>query len=492
MPTAFPVGSAPWETASAPQAPAPAAPAAFAVGQAPWEQSQPAPAAAPKQDFLSKAAGIADAIFPGTKAIGASIANAGAAIGDLATGGVKKFMANAPSNATNIPQLAGAYAGNAGEIATAALPGVGAGAKLAVRTAAGAGQGYASDVSTNLAEGKANPLMPGFGTAVGAVLPGTGAAASAAKNTAVKFADDAAPRVINSLIKPLAKDFSYGKNPGRAVAALGITANNFDDLASKINQARQSTGQQIGALGAQLSKQPDISVVSSLDHLNDAMRTAATQNNASLLNRLQAVKQSITHVLEPATDEAGNVSIQAMGQRNLDKLDFQGARDVLRNIGDMTQFTGNPSDDKIVNGALKQVYGSIKGATLDAADKADPALAGQFRKLTEQYADLTSAKVATEYRDKIAQRSNLIGLKPLEAGIGAGIITAVATGGASLPAIGVGVAASTIDKLAGSTMFKTHLAAVLSKKTPQEVKAAYSAMPALQKILPLGAARLNQ
>ena len=167
-----------------------------------------------------------------------------------------------------------------------------------------------------------------MGTVVGAALPGAGVAAGAVKNQVVKFADAAGPRIINSLIKPLAKDFSYGSNPGRAVAEMGIKANTFQDLVQKIGEARQATGQEIGRLGDQLSTRPVISVGGALGHLDDAMRTAATQNNATLLTRLQAVKKSITHVLEPVVDQkTGDVSIQAAGQRKLDGLTFQrGAR----------------------------------------------------------------------------------------------------------------------------------------------------------------------
>ena len=158
----------------------------------------------------------------------------------------------------------------------------------------------------------------------------------------------------------------------------------------------------------------------------------------------------------------------------------------------MTQFTGNPSDDKLVNGAMKQVYGAIKQATLTAADSTNPQLAGQFRKMTERYADLTSAKVAADYRDKIIARSNLIGFSPTQAALGSGIITAIATGGAAIPSIAAAGAGAAIDKLASSVLFKTHIAALLSTKTPQEVRDLYQAIPALQRILPLGAARLNK
>ena len=132
MGSTFAVGSAPWETQSAPPS------GSFPVGQAPWEQStSPSPAAPPKPDLLQRAADIGNAIFPGTKTIGESIAKAGTNIYNLATGGVKKFNQNLPDNTVDVPKLAGAVAGNAGEIATAAIPGVGPAASLALRTAAG-------------------------------------------------------------------------------------------------------------------------------------------------------------------------------------------------------------------------------------------------------------------------------------------------------------------------------------------------------------------
>jgi hypothetical protein len=146
--------------------------------------------------------------------------------------------------------------------------------------------------------------------------------------------------------------------------------------------------------------------------LDEAMRTAASQNNPTLLSRLSNVKKAITTVMEPAVDEAGNITIKEVGTRQLNGLTFAESRDILGQVGDITQFTGNPSDDKIVNSALKQVYGDIKQASVEAADNIDSTLATQFRQLTEKYADLSSAEIATKYRDKIVQRTNLVGLSP--------------------------------------------------------------------------------
>jgi len=346
---------------------------------------------------------------------------------------------------------------------------------------AGAATGYGFDVGQNLQDGN-NALTPGAGAAIGAAIPGAGLAAKAAK----EFAGDQAPRVINSLIKPLLKDFSYGKDPGRTVAELGIKANNFEDLVNEIYISRQAIGSDIADLGNTLSTKAEINITHSLDSLTDAMKEAARQNNPTVLKRLQDIKRAITNNLEPAVDEAGTITIQSAGPKVLDKLDFNGVRKVLGEIGDMTQFTGNPSDDKSVNMALKKMYGQIKEASIKYAESVDPAIAEQFKKLTGQYADLTSAEIATKYRDKIVQRSNLVSLSPQVAGIGTALLTFASTGGAATPAILAGVAGAAIDKLASTPGFKTRLAAILSEIGRADIQTMYSKIPWLEKILPFG------
>jgi hypothetical protein len=231
-----------------------------------------------------------------------------------------------------------------------------------------------------------------------------------------------------------------------------------------------------------------VDIGDSLLPLDEAMKVAASQNNPTLLARLANVKKSINSVLEPMVDEAGNIGIKEVGKRKLSGLTFSEARDVLGDIGDITQFTGNPSDDKVVNSALKSIYGRIKGATLTAADSINPTLAKDFRKLTERYADLSSAEIATKYRDKIVSRSSLVGLSPQVAGIGTGLITMVATGGATTPAVLAGITGAIVDKLASTPGFKTRLAAVLSKKSSEEVSTLFKTIPVLQKFFPKGGA----
>jgi len=364
--------------------------------------------------------------------------------------------------------------------------GLSRGASAVGKIGAGVLAGEVFDISQNLQQNKEGTdiLSPGAGAAIGGAIPAAGATAKAL----VRFGQGQAPRIINSLIKPLSKDFSYGKNPGRAVAEEKIIANNFDELVDKIRSKRQDIGREIGNVGKQLSNDPSINLTESLSPITEAMKTAASQNNKALLSRLSNIKQAITDILEPMVDDAGNVGIKSVGTRRLNKLTFSEARDILGEIGDMTQFTGNPSDDKLVNSTLKRIYGDIKGQTLTKAKELNPELAKKFSQLTEKYADLTSAEIATKYRDKIVERSSLIGISPQMTGIGSAVIAAVASGGQAIPAILAGLGASAAQKLASTPGFKTRLAAILSKKTGEEVANIFNKIPAMKILFPTGSA----
>jgi hypothetical protein len=473
---------------------------------------------APQKSFLERTAGVLDTIFGGGK-IGESIGGVSAKAAALSGSGVieadysklsptaikrlksrgvpttKEEQRKEIAGQVEMPS-SGEFAGSALQSAALFIPGgklATVGTKLATKAGikmgasaigkigAGIAAGEVFDVASNLQQGKTGTqaLTPGLGALVGGFIP----AAGVTKNVMVRFGDKQAPRIINSLIKPLAKDFSYGKNPGRAIAEEGIIADNFDDLIDKIRTTRQSVGEKIGQLGDSLSQSPVLELRTALNPLDEAIKSAASQNNTSVLQRLNNVKRALTEVLEPVVDDAGNIGVVSVGSKNLENLTFREGRALLGEIGDLTAFTGNPSDDKIVNSTLKRIYGSIKEKTLALANEISPEKAKEFAKLTEKYADLSSAEIATKYRDKIVQRSNLIGLSPQTVGIGTGLITAVATGGATIPAVLAGMTGAVIDKLASTPAFKTRLAYLLSTKTQSEYNYLLRKVPALKNFL---------
>lgn len=334
--------------------------------------------------------------------------------------------------------------------------------------------GYGMDVTQNLQSGKegGEALKPGFGTALGVVTPlvigGVKITQELLKNP------DNAGKVINSLVKPLKRDFAYGKNPGQTVADMGITANSMDDLETKITASKKDIGSQLGELTKGLNGTVDLNKMT--EPIDKAIIEAnkSPRTNAELISRLQALKDDLLGVTEnelgeKLTPDLSNISLQ-------DAIIKKGE------IGDMTKWTGNPSDDKIVNKSLKQVYGTIKGSVLNKVTEINPELAGKMSDLSEKYGGLISAENAIEYRNIINQRLNMVSM-PVKVGSITGLITAVATGGQTIPAILVGVGADMLTKALSSTAFKTRLASWMMDESPTIIDAVYKANPAIRNIL---------
>lgn len=344
---------------------------------------------------------------------------------------------------------------------------LGKAAPIIGKIASSAATGYGMDVAENLRQDKkgADIVKPG----TGAILGAAGEGGLQALEKGMSLAPKGSEIALNSLIKPLLKDFSYGKNPGRVVAEEGIVANSFEDLANKIGIRKKEIGSEIGKIVSSNEAAAErMNLTESLkpidEAINEALRTPRT--NKAVVQRLMDTKADI---LGELTDEAGNVSFAA----KMDDLTPAEAFDIKQLIGDLTRFTDNQSDDTIVNKALKQVYGNIKtelNTTLKKAGFTD------IEKLNEKYADLTSAEVATKYRDKLNARQNLISLDNKAAGGLAAMTTFLASGGSVAPAALAGIA---MDKLVKSPMFITRAAAILAKADQNTVKLFFDKYPDL-------------
>src|SRR3990167_4808466 len=238
----------------------------------------------PQESFLEKTEKVLDMFFGGGK-VGELIGTQAAKLGLTGLSEEeRKTVAPGPSarEITGSALQSAALFTPMGKIAkgiTAGVRGLGLvkGASAVGKISSGMLSGELFDVALNLQQGKTGKeaLTPGLGALIGGIIP----SAEVAKNVLVRFGEGQAPRVINSLIKPLAKDFSYGKNPGRAVAEEGIIANNFDDLVEKIRTTRQKVGATIGQLSDRISTKAELSIRESLSPLDEAIKTATKQNN---------------------------------------------------------------------------------------------------------------------------------------------------------------------------------------------------------------------
>ena len=353
-------------------------------------------------------------------------------------------------------------AGTVGRLAPKyAATAVNYGKKLLPRAVESAGMGMGFQLGSNLS--KERPLAENMGTALafGAALPVAGnvigAAGRKAAKATTKLRSGVAERMVNSLIKPLGKDFAYGKNPGRGVAAEGITANSLDEFAQKISQRRKEVGEAKGAFLAQ-EKYGGVGVdttdaLAPIEKaLEEAKRTPNT--NAALITRLEAVKADM--------EGLGVGGIQDLV--STDKL--------KQEIGQLAKWTGNASDDKLINKAVQQAYGTLKGKI--------ETVAPEIRQLNERFGDLLSAEIAARYRDVVQQRLNLVSLGGRLTGIGGAIATVIATGGSAFPAILAGAGMGAIQEALGKPFVKTRVAAWLAKAGREEKSQVFNRVPALK------------
>lgn len=340
-----------------------------------------------------------------------------------------------------------------GEAATFAIP-----AGFAAKATRGASilskigaQGVSDATIQSLNQGEVNKNTIDAGI-IGAIFPAGGEAVSA-------ISKNFAPRIVNSLIKPLLKDFSYGKNPGKVVAEEGITANSLEGLAANIKTVRQQVGQQLDQVVSGSKKVFTASDV--FNPLDDALETAQKnpRTNSAVIKRLQNIKDDLLRVGEDGlpTRDVSNLSANELWELN-------------KEVGDMARWTGNASDDEIVNKTVKRIYGNIS-SKLDDVDGVSS--------LKDRYANLKSAEIATQYRDKIAARQGLISLSGVETGLGAGLVTSIATGGITVPLL-VGAGVAGLTQAAKTPAVKTRLATWLAQAGKDEIESAFKQAPWLR------------
>lgn len=314
-----------------------------------------------------------------------------------------------------------------------------------------AGAGEAGRQLATRALGGISPSTSGeaakkIGTAVGgaAALETVGSAAFAAGGKVLSkvmppisdfIAKKLPERLVNSIIKPRLRDFIYGKNPGAGVVDEGIIATSFDDLAKKITSKKDEIGKMYDPLLKKYAaKKVDLS--NTLKPIDDVIEQASKYKNvnASAIARLEDTRNDLIQNL---------VNKDVTGKWALSPAQ---ALELKREVGSITKFTGNESDDKMVNSAMKKVYHYIDS-------KLDSTIPG-IRRLNERWANMMGAEQAIKYRAQLMERQNVMHMPELLTGGAVGL-------GTGAPVIGVGAALA--HKALGSTLVKTTTAKALSK-----------------------------
>lgn len=299
------------------------------------------------------------------------------------------------------------------------------------------GIGRAASTPLRLATGEATPGQEATDIAGTSLLAGAGEAAARSISKIPQNMKSGAGKIVNSLVKPLLKDFSYGKNPGRAVASEGIVAKDFDELGMKIgNTVRQRVAELKANLSSpkyanvRLDIQPN--VIGPIDAAL-ASANAYPETNAALITRLSALRNDIL-------------------KKNLRGISLPEVATLKTEIGNLAKWTGNKSDDELINGTIKKIYGGIK----DSMVKVAPETKAQ----SEHIADLLSAEIATKYRDKLMARQNVLKFAPKIIGFGTAMHGAVS---GNIPAALAGLGYAALDTAAGTPAVKTGAAAGLGR-----------------------------
>lgn len=299
------------------------------------------------------------------------------------------------------------------------------------------------------------------------LLGGAGRVGSEIKSTLGK---NVGSRIVNSLVKPNKSQFAYGKNPGKTLIEEGIVGNSFDDLERNIMTRRQEVGQ----LKQEALSKPEYShvrldVEDTLAPIDEALKEAqkAPRQNASLISRLQDAKSDI---LGEAVDASGNVT----KTRKFNNLSAKETDQLKQDIGQMTKYTGNMSDDEKVNKALQGVYGNMRKKVEGAVP--------EVKKLNETYGGLLSAEQAVKNRAQVTERSNLMSLPGTQLASGGATTAALLTGNITTSAL-VGLGLAGAEKALKTPATATRLAKWFSTAAPAERQRLAKAMPTIYRTL---------
>ena len=306
--------------------------------------------------------------------------------------------------------------------------------------------GAAFTAASNIGENR--PVQEGTlsSAIIGSLFPVVGLGLSKGAEALRKGISKMGVGVENTMLKATPKMFAYGKNPGQGILKEGITFNNFDEGIQKVDDAISKNVDEAKNVIAQakaVNPSLSISLRDTTKYIDEALIMAekTPKTNSALITRLSNIKDDILGYLK------GGVDYQ----------DPNKAIELKQLIGKLTKFTGNVSDDKEVNMALKRTYGML----MDKTEKIIPGLGD----VNGRIADLITAKTALENRSLATESGKVIKI-----GTNMGRIGALIFGTATL---NPGIIAAAIseygaEKIAESPAVRSRIAMWLYKASPAE------------------------
>jgi len=250
----------------------------------------------------------------------------------------------------------------------------------------------------------------------------------------------------------------------------GSEASGYIDKIVKTTQNAADSAPEVankyGMSGLIESVQKDISANASAIGLSDDLLTKIDDLDPSAFKTLDEFKAAAKKIVDETP-------------RDLSGLNPMEAFKLKQDVAKATQFTGRPSDDKAVNSILKNIYGGLKEKLNSTVGVNNP----ELPKLNQQYADLTSAELATLNRDAIVKRSSLINLKTGSFATGAGVVTAILSGGTAIPVVLASLSAGVLEKALETTAVKSRIAAWLGAESPTVIQKVFTDNPAVKEVI---------
>lgn len=212
--------------------------------------------------------------------------------------------------------------------------------------------------------------------------------------------------IVNMMLRSTKNAFTFGKNPGKAIADEGIVAGTIGGAIEKLKAAEKRLWPQLEAklkAGSNSILNGMIDMKAAIKPVDDAIVEAGSQNDQALVNRLREFRDSVTHVTQ---ENATTGKIEKIAAR-ADKLPAYDATLVKRQVGRGVKWTGNDSFEQELNKVRASVYRNIDAQV----DKAVPGI----EKLNSQYSNVAGAIKAAE-RVSTLSHSKIGDLLPLVGG----------------------------------------------------------------------------
>jgi len=201
-----------------------------------------------------------------------------------------------------------------------------------------------SDASTSLQQtGDAKEAAMTGG--VSAVL---GASAPLVKWLGKKITSESS-RVINSLVRPISKEFEFGRNAGAGVVREGVSGATRESFYNNLISKKDELG---GLIGEKLAGASDkvVDVTPAINSIDDFVKKANKAGDSALATRLRDIKNAMISQFDETTGEV-------VGKKSL-TMSPENARILKTEIGEAMRWTGQAFDNDI-NQARAGVYRGI-------------------------------------------------------------------------------------------------------------------------------------